>query len=306
MSQPPRTSKPSVSPQPETVPPLIPLSEAHALITTFATFLTVSIHNILFYRNLYPATTFLSARAYNLPVHQNRHPKVCSWIQDAVDAVAGQLADGNVERAAVVVHAPLRAPPQTSSNKTRAGNDKGKADEAEASHLPPGSVLERWMFDVSRFPSWPGGADAMREYGNAIRKREEDDDEEAVPAAGEEEDDPLSGDDGIVAGDDAQKINWTDVEEQFRAVLRRLSYAAEGLEALPTGCTFTVAVELREEGRAPIGVSYAYNVDQALNSQGLTTYSIHNRGFRHNRVCKRPRIQLETMWSEPRQCLSDQ
>ncbi|RKU47155.1 hypothetical protein DL546_006750 [Coniochaeta pulveracea] len=274
MSQPTRASKPSVSPQPETTAVLIPLSEAHALITTFATFLTVGIHNILFYRNLYPATTFLSARAYNLPVHQNRHPKVCSWIQDAVEAVAAQLANGNVEKVAVVVHAPLRFRSRDFNNKTGDGDNKGKADKARAIDLPPGSVLEKWMFDVSRFPSWPGGAEAMREYGNAIRKREEDDDDEAAPAAEEEEEEPLSGDDrGIVAGDDAPKINWTDVEEQFRAVLRRLSHAAEGLEALPIGCTFTVAVELKEEGQAPIGHPQPWipsqpNLQKTKNSTG--------------------------------------
>lgn len=131
----------------------------------------------------------------------------------------------------------------------------GKGKGTSLDKLPPGAVLERWLFDVSRFPSWPGGADAMREYGNAVRRREEDDEEE-VPAAGEEEDEALSGDDVVIAGEDATKINWTDVEEQFRAVLRRLSYAAEKLDDLPTGCTFTVAVELREEGQAPIGVPF--------------------------------------------------
>lgn len=50
-------------------------------------------------------------------------------------------------------------------------------------------------------------------------------------------------------------VKWPDVDEQLRGALRRMTYAAEGMSRLPTGCTFTVAVELRDEGVAPIGVS---------------------------------------------------
>lgn len=62
-----------------------------ALVSTFGTFLTVAIHTILFERSIYPETTFLTARKYNFPVRQNRHPKVCSWINDAVTAVETEL-----------------------------------------------------------------------------------------------------------------------------------------------------------------------------------------------------------------------
>jgi len=225
----------------------LPLKEAHQLLTTFTSFLTVAIHSILYYRRLYPPTTFLSSRAYNLPVHQNRHPKVCAWIRDAVSAVSAQLALGTVDRVAVVIHSPL-SPDQPSDDKT-------------LSSIPPGAVLERYLFDVSRFPSWPGGPDAMRDYGNSLRRKdEEEDDDRFAPAAPDEEDE--------VDNDEAARerrrrrqqqqrngrVNWTDVEEQFRGVLRRLSHAAERLDPVPEGCTFTVAVELRDEAQAPIGV----------------------------------------------------
>ncbi|KAK4134560.1 DNA-binding protein [Trichocladium antarcticum] len=139
----------------------LPLDQSHILLTSFNSFLTVAIHNILYYRNIYPRTTFLSTRAYNLPVHQNRHPKVCAWIRDAVDAVAVQLPTGHVARIAIA---------------TRDG--------------------------------------APRE----LHRR------------------------------------WPDLDEQLRGALRRMASTAEGMAALPAGCTFTVAVELGEEGRAPIGV----------------------------------------------------
>ncbi|KAK3721323.1 hypothetical protein LTR37_003199 [Vermiconidia calcicola] len=93
-----------------------------ALITSFTDFLTVAIHTILYERNIYPQTSFLSARKYNFPVRQNRHPKVCEWINDAIAAVEVELLKGTVERVAVVVY--------TKDNKP----------------------TERFMFDVSRFP----------------------------------------------------------------------------------------------------------------------------------------------------------
>lgn len=235
----------------------VPLKEAHTLLTTFTTFLTVSIHNILYYRRLYPASTFLSSRAYNLPVHQNRHPKVCAWVRDAVAAVSAQLAQGAVDRVAVVVHAPL--------DNHRSGSGPPRSDTVP----PPGSVLERYLFDVSRFPCWPGGADAMRDYGNSLRRRdeEEDDGRFAPPGAPDEEvyeapdeEDREEEEEGAAmvgqgVGSGSGKINWTDVEEQFRGVLRRLSHAAEKLDPVPEGSTFTVAVELRDQAAAPIGVS---------------------------------------------------
>lgn len=95
------------------------------LITNFADFLTVAIHTILYERSIYPQTSFLSTRKYNYAVRQNRHPKVCSWINDAVAAVEGELLKGTVERVAVVIYSKEDMP------------------------------LERFMFDVSRFSVVP-------------------------------------------------------------------------------------------------------------------------------------------------------
>jgi mitotic spindle assembly checkpoint protein MAD2B len=265
----------------------VPLKEAHHLITTFTTFLTVAIHSILYYRRLYPPTTFLSSRAYNLPVHQNRHPKVCDWIRDAVSAVSAQLARGTVDRVAVVIHSPLTPDPSPGLS----------------SPIPPGAVLERYLFDVSRFPPWPGGPDAMRDYGNSLRRRdEEEDDDRFAPAAPDEEDE---------ANEEAARerkrrregrINWTDVEEQFRGVLRRLSHAAERLEPVPEGCSFTVAVELRDDAQAPIGVRmllsdltiYAVRADEETASPTLDpvgTKSAEARR-RRSRRCKDDTCQI--------------
>ncbi|KAI0872939.1 HORMA domain-containing protein [Hypoxylon argillaceum] len=207
----------------------ITIPQATRLLTTFTHFLTVCIHNILYYRKLYPAATFLTSRAYNLPVHQSRHPTVCSWVRDAVDAVRAQIAQGAVERLAVVVYAGGGA-----------------------------AVVERWMFDVARFPAWKG---LPRDLGKGKEKaswgRDDDDDddddgEDVVEDAGG--DAPVAGA-GPSDAEQAsqQKVNWANVDEQLRAAVRRLAYVSEKMAPLPEGCTYTVAVELRDEAEAPIG-----------------------------------------------------
>ena len=61
------------------------------LASTFVDFLNVAIHTILYERSIYPPESFLSARKYNYAVRQNRHPRVCAWIQAATLAVETEL-----------------------------------------------------------------------------------------------------------------------------------------------------------------------------------------------------------------------
>ena len=70
-------------------PPVIDTYQA--VVGEFSEFLTVAVHTILYERNIYPRASFISARKYNYPVRQSRHPKVCQWIQDAVAAVEAEL-----------------------------------------------------------------------------------------------------------------------------------------------------------------------------------------------------------------------
>ena len=211
--QQPTTHEPAPAPAPapsESTSVPVPVNQASHLLTSFTHFLTVCIHNILYYRNLYPAQTFLTSRAYNLPVHQSRHPRVCAWVRDAVDALRAQLVRGAAERLAVVIY--------------------------DARH---DAVVERWMFDVASFPAgWSGlGEDSGR-------APDDDDDED------DESDRRVAGD----VGGGGSKVNWSNVHEELRAAIRKLAYAGEKMAPLPDGCTFTVAVELREEGEPPIGV----------------------------------------------------
>jgi mitotic spindle assembly checkpoint protein MAD2B len=95
------------------------------LITSFTDFLTAAIHTVLYERQIYPQTSFLSARKYNFPVRQSRHPKVCEWVNDAVAAVEAELLKATVDQVAVMIY--------DSANKPQ----------------------ERFVFDVSRFPIIP-------------------------------------------------------------------------------------------------------------------------------------------------------
>jgi mitotic spindle assembly checkpoint protein MAD2B len=100
------------------------LSTHRALVDTVASFLTVATHHILFLRRLYPPVSFLSTRAYNYPVRQNRHPAVCAWVNDAVAAVRDQLEKNTVNKVSLCIY---------------------ECDRNQ--------VLERWTFDLSSFPA---------------------------------------------------------------------------------------------------------------------------------------------------------
>ncbi|KAL7786346.1 zeta subunit of DNA polymerase [Trichoderma ceciliae] len=196
----------------------LPLHAATPVLSAFTSFLTIAIHSLLYHRNLYPATSFLTARAYNLPVHQSRHPGVCAWINDAISAIANQLHVGVVKRIVLVVHG---AAPQL-------------------------KVCERWVFDVERFTAWGTRAEVAEAAGQSEASAAA-----AAPASRQQQDDDeLLADEG---DDTMDRLDWADMHEALRGALQRLAYAAQGAETLPPGCTFTLALELREQAEAPIG-----------------------------------------------------
>lgn len=170
------------------------LSTYQSLLTTFSSFLTVAIHTILYERELYPSTTFITTRAYNFPIRQNRHPKVCQWINDAVTAVEAELLKGVVDKVAVVIYS------------------------------KEGKVMERFMFDLSRFPVVPPEEKFTEFTEKDFAQAERD-----------------------------LKTRLVDVEEQLRGAVRKLAYCGGKLDPLPEDCTFTVVVELKDKADPPIG-----------------------------------------------------
>ncbi|SPQ25448.1 83b0174a-a88f-4346-b3a6-a05e0c190c65 [Thermothielavioides terrestris] len=229
----------------------LPLDHGHILLTSFNSFLTVAIHNILYYRDIYPRSTFLSTKAYNLPVHQNRHPKVCAWIRDAVDAVAAQLSTGHVSRIAIVIHTPpdthlpypkphksstpSQSPTPFSASSLPSRGEEDQAQEEDEPFIKPGTVLERWLIDTSRFPAWPtptttttanppsaaATSKAMQDFSRVLARdaRSEDTRERhlAPPPA------------DASAQAQAQALRWPDLDEQLRGALRRMAATAEAM-----------------------------------------------------------------------------
>ncbi|KAJ8609419.1 hypothetical protein MRB53_039090 [Persea americana] len=202
-------------------------SEEHTtfrtLVTYFTDFLTVALHTILYERNVYPRTSFLLARRYNFPVRQNRHPKVCEWIHDAVAAVEAEMLLSAVARVAVVLF-------DAHTNRPR----------------------ERFVFDLSRFPRVPPAhVDTPLQHEGAA-----------------------SGDEAGAAGSPAPAtahLPVVDLEEQLRALLSRLANCSASMHSAPPvsptpraqtspakssppppRTTFTLAVELREDGDPPL------------------------------------------------------
>ena len=108
-------------PNPQTVANL--LTTHSSLVQTFASFLTVVIHQVLALRKIYPPVSFVSTRAYNYPVRQSRHPAVCEWVRDAVAMVKDQLEKNVLANIAVCIF-------ECNQNK----------------------VLERWVIDLRSFP----------------------------------------------------------------------------------------------------------------------------------------------------------
>lgn len=92
--------------------------------------------------------------------------------------------------------------------------------------LATNEPLERYTFDVSGLPIVP-----EREVQTEIEGQQE--------------------------GETEVKVNTTDLEAQFRAILSRLNAACARLKALPNGdeCSFTVCIELRNDADAPVGLS---------------------------------------------------
>jgi mitotic spindle assembly checkpoint protein MAD2B len=92
------------------------------LVAHFLDFLTVSFHTILYERNVYPKESFISARKYNYPVRQSRHPDVCEWIDDAINHIEKELLSCSIEKISLVIFSRWDDP------------------------------LERFVFDLNRFP----------------------------------------------------------------------------------------------------------------------------------------------------------
>lgn len=186
-------------------------------LSHFADFLLAYTHTLLHLRGIYPHASFVRARFHNTPVSQSRHPDVCTWIRDAVQAVHQELLKGTVARIGIVVYS--------------------YGDDGIGRSGAP-RILERYMFDVSNFP--------------VLDNEEMNMPLEWAPAEGEEEDRALE-DDGMDERGRAEaearkdmKAN-VDMAEQFRAALLTLNSRCTQLPKLPEKCSFNICMELKDD-----------------------------------------------------------
>ena len=105
-----------------------------------------------------------------------------------------------------------------------------------------GKVMERFLFDVERFP-------VVERAGRWVEFEERGGEDVDGKGKGRERDE------GQIGAPKA--LNIVDIEEQLRATIRMLDYEGAKKSPLPDGCTYTIAVELRDDPAAmpPIGVS---------------------------------------------------
>ncbi|KAG7106222.1 DNA polymerase zeta processivity subunit like protein [Verticillium longisporum] len=219
-------------PQPQPGPD-IPRPQARSLLQTFSSFLTMTLHTLIFHRALYPRPTFLLARHNNLVVPQSRHPAVCAWINDAVGQVTPLLAVGRLAKVTINFHLPRTL-----------------------------QVVDRWVIDVSHFPAWideddvavlaGGGQQQQQQQHVSSRGRDrlivawEQQEKRRTRARREDEAERE-------LAELERAVNWVDVDEAVRGALSRIGSAAATKGPLPEDSTFTVAVELREDAPVPIG-----------------------------------------------------
>lgn len=224
--------------RPPPPPPPI-LNTQISLLRTFSSFLRVAIHTILYTRGLYPATTFITTRAYNFPVHQNRHPAVCQWVNDSVSAVQEVMGKNAARRVVVVIFSAA------------------------------GEVMERYLFDVSGFPTVEKGwgwveFEERPDEKKGSEKGKEKEPEGDVETEGDAQGGRRNASADTIAG---KTLNMVDIEEQLRGTIRMLDYEASKKSPLPDNCTYTVAVELKDDPDVmpPIGVSFYSRPLQCIN-----------------------------------------
>jgi mitotic spindle assembly checkpoint protein MAD2B len=192
-------------------------------LTHFTTFLSAYTHTLLYLRTLYPKTSFAHSRFHNAPVYQSRHPLVCEWITDAIAAVREELLNGTVARIGIVVF----------SYEGEDGSGSAK-------------IMERYMFDVSRFPVVPKGDRHVQiDFDDFDGSSPLDDDGEG------------DGYGGIKRGKTKELDLDVDINisQQYRAALLALTTRTSVLAPLPPNCSFNISMELKDGGDIdpPIG-----------------------------------------------------
>lgn len=192
-------------------------------LNAFTNFVTAYIHTLLYLRSLYPRAFFVNSRFVNTSVYQSRHPLVCEWIHDAVDAIRTELLFGAVSRIGVVIF--------HYGNGSRIGSAERDTGDVQ--------IMERFMIDVSAFPVVDG------DERNAILKWESRPSSQASVGSA-----PLELDGSCEDHESDQPafdlVVDTNLAEQLRAALISLTTRCAQLRPLPEKCSFNIGLELKD------------------------------------------------------------
>ncbi|KAF3000256.1 hypothetical protein E8E13_007950 [Curvularia kusanoi] len=204
-------------------------------LDAFTNFLTAYVHTLLYLRGLYPRTSFVHSRFHNTSAYQSRHPLVCEWIRDAIDAVRHELLDGTVARIAVVIF--------SYGNSSRDSNGTGDVQ-----------IMERFMMDVSAFPVIEKeDQNAVLQWGSrpssqaSLYSGLDEDGDKGGEAKGREDTPSYGRGRGNFEASAFDIGVDTDLAEQMRAALVSLTTRCAQLKPLPEKCSFNIAMELKDE-----------------------------------------------------------
>lgn len=215
-------------------------------LDAFTHFLTAYVHTLLYLRTLYPRTSFVHSRFHNTSAYQSRHPLVCDWIRDAIDAVRKELLDGTVSRIAVVIFSYGNG----SASKSGSGGSGGSIGSGGSKSTGDVQIMERFIIDVSAFPVVDKDSqNALLEWGSrpsspaSTRSVSPDSHSDQPPHSPQQHhNDPY--DPEPPAFDLAVDTN---LAEQMRAALISLTTRCAALSPLPDKCSFNIAMELKDE-----------------------------------------------------------
>ena len=65
--------------------------ESQFYLDVFTEFVEVLVHQIIYLRDIYPASIFETRRKFNLPLHMSQHPWVNEYIRKVVDSLRENL-----------------------------------------------------------------------------------------------------------------------------------------------------------------------------------------------------------------------
>lgn len=186
------------------------------LVRQLCDFLCVAIHSILSHRRIYPADQFEQARVYRIAAPRARHPLLAAYINDAVAAVADELRRNVCKAVQVLILPSLHG---AGTEHTGNGGAGGGGETESGVEAADGPVYERFVFDLSDLPHVEQG-----DWHTPLRGTVRD----------------------VVLDDQ--------LEHQFRAALLKIATVSTTLGDLPDGCTFAIAIDLRDEKAQPAEV----------------------------------------------------